>query len=285
MPKGLGKGLGALISNAEKGQKSDSLNILNIEIAKIKPNKYQPRKEFDPVKLNDLISSIQEKGIIQPISVRKINDNEYELIAGERRMRAAKAAGFDKVPAIVKDVKDEDMLELAIIENIQRDDLNPIEEANAYNRLLEEFELTHDDLSKKVGKDRSTITNTLRLLNLPINIQEHVSRGTISMGHARVLLALEEPSTKMDICEHIIKGGLSVRQAEQLVGKLKKGREKNIREQMKKDVHVLDAEKQLQYVLGTKVRIKGKKSGKIEIYYHNLEDLNRIYEIIKKVGK
>ncbi|MEI7904972.1 MAG: ParB/RepB/Spo0J family partition protein, partial [Candidatus Firestonebacteria bacterium] len=222
MPKGLGKGLGALIPESNNGQQMASREekqaakegIYDIEISKIIPNKYQPRKEFNPEKLKDLVASIKEKGVIQPISVRKIGEEQYELIAGERRLRATKEAGLNIIPAIVKAVNDEDMLELALIENIQRDDLNSIEEAQAYRRLIEEFSLTHDDLSKKVGKDRSTITNILRLLNLPVSIQEHVSRETISMGHARVLLSLESVNLQNTICESVIKKGLSVRQTE-----------------------------------------------------------------------
>ena len=282
MPKGLGKGLGALIPTGEKEEVRTG--VMELEISKIKPNRYQPRERFDPVKLNDLIASIQEKGLIQPVLVRKTGPDSYELIAGERRLRAAKEAKLEKIPVIIRDVKNEDMLELALIENIQREDLNPMEEAKAYQRLAEEFELTHEDISKKVGKDRSTITNTLRLLNLPSEIQANVSRGTISMGHARVLLGIDDVSFQNGLCEAIIKKGLSVRQTEVLASKIKKSKDKAFKEELTKDVHVLDAEKQLQYIFGTKVKIRGKKKGKIEIHYYSAEDLNRIYEIIKKLG-
>ena len=248
------------------------------------PNKYQPRKEFNPEKLRDLVASIKEKGVIQPISVRKIGDDKYELIAGERRLRATREAGLEKIPAIVKDVKDEDMLELALIENIQRDDLNSIEEAVAYKRLIDEFGLTHDEMSKKVGKDRSTITNALRLLNLPAKIQDYVSRETISMGHARVLLGIENANLQYTICENIIKKSLSVRQCESLVSRLKKiekGPKKSI---IDVDVHIAEAEKKMQYALGAKVKVKGRTKGKIEIYYSGLDELNRVYELIKDVA-
>lgn len=284
MPKGLGKGLGALIPTGEEKQEVKKGGIAELEISKIKPNRFQPREGFDPIKLNDLIASIQEKGVIQPILVRKIGPDEYELIAGERRLKAAKEANLEKIPVIIRDVKDEDMLELALIENIQREDLNSIEEAKAYKRLSDEFQLTHEDISKKVGKDRSTITNTLRLLNLPKNIQDYVSRETISMGHARVLLSLDDVSLQNSICETIVKKGLSVRQIESLISKIKKSKDKTLKEQVEKDIHILDAEKQLQYIFGSKVRIKGRKKGKIEIHYYSLEDLNRIYELIKKLG-
>lgn len=280
MPKGLGKGLEALIPSHKEEVKS---GIEEIEVDKIKPNKYQPRKNFDQTKLNNLIASIQEKGIVQPILVRKISENEYELIAGERRLRAAKEAKLSKIPVIIKDVKDGDMLELALIENIQRDNLDSIEEANAYKRLTEEFNLTHEEIAKKVGKDRTTITNTMRLLSLPSKIQEYVSRETISVGHAMVLLGIEGTSLQDNICENIIKKRLSVRQTEALSAKIKKSGDK-LKPQPEIDIHIIDAEKQLQYIFGTKVKIKGKKKGKIEICYYTLDELNRIYEIMKKMG-
>lgn len=282
MPKGLGKGLGALIPSSKKEEVK--IGVAEIEISKIRPNKYQPRGEFNPVKLNDLIASIQEKGVIQPISVRKIGPDEYELIAGERRLRAAKEAKLDKIPVTIRDVNDEDMLELSLIENIQREDLSPIEEARAYKRLSDEFQLTHEDISKKVGKDRSTITNTLRLLNLPKEIQDNVSRETISTGHARVLLGIDDISLQNSICDAIVKKGLSVRQTEALVSKIKRSKEKTLKEQIVKDIHILDAEKQLQYIFGAKIKIKGRKKGKIEIYFYSADDLNRLYELIKKLG-
>ena len=296
MAKGLGKGLGALIPESNKGahispqvEKQAEIQtakegILDIEINQIIHNKYQPRKEFNPEKLNDLIASIKEKGVIQPISVRKIGENQYELIAGERRFRATKEAGFLKIPAIVKAVDDEDMLELALIENIQRADLNPIEEAQAYRRLITEFNLTHDDLSKKVGKERSTITNILRLLNLSGKIQGYVSRETISMGHARVLLGLESPNLQDSICESVIKKGLSVRQAEGLVFRLKKIQKGKKVPNADIDVHIAEAEKQMQYALGAKVKVRGRLKGRIEIHYANLDELNRVYDLIKDMG-
>ena len=296
MQKGLGKGLGALITGS--GPQTPAQNspqstektviregIIDIEIDYIIPNKYQPRKEFNPEKLKDLVASIKEKGVIQPISVRKIGIDKYELIAGERRLRATKEAGFTKIPAILKDVKDEDMLELALIENIQRDDLNSIEEAAAYKRLIDEFGLTHDEMSKKVGKDRSTITNALRLLNLPAKIQDYVSRETISMGHARVLLGIENANMQYTICENIIKKGLSVRQSESLVSRLKKIEKGPKKPVIDLDVHIAEAEKKMQYALGAKVKVKGRTKGKIEIYYSGLDELNRVYELIKDVAK
>ncbi len=296
MQKGLGKGLGALITGSgpqtptqNSQQNTDNTvireGIIDIEIGNIIPNKYQPRKEFNPEKLKELVASIKEKGVIQPISVRKIGADKYELIAGERRLRATKEAGLAKIPAILKDVKDEDMLELALIENIQRDDLNAIEEAVAYKQLIDEFGLTHDEMSKKVGKDRSTITNALRLLNLPAKIQDYVSRETISMGHARVLLGIENANLQYTICENIIKKALSVRQSESLVSRLKKIEKGPRKAIIDIDVHIAEAEKKMQYALGAKVKVKGRAKGKIEIYYSGLDELNRVYELIKDVNK
>jgi ParB family chromosome partitioning protein len=289
MPKGLGKGLGALIPGSNTispviERKDEKHFGLHIAIDKIKPNKYQPRKEFDSIELANLMASIQEKGIIQPISVRKIGSDEYELISGERRLRASKELKKETIPAIIRDVKDEDMLELALIENIQRDDLNPIEEATAYKRLQDEFGLTHEEVSKKVGKERSTITNMLRLLNLPFKIQEYVSRGTISVGHARVLLGIGEFDLQEKLCETAVKRGMSVRQIEQMAAAIKKGEIRDIKKAQDKDVHIAEAEKQMQYTLGTKVKIVGKKKGKIVIEFYTMEDLNRVYEMIQSIG-
>ncbi|OGF46745.1 MAG: hypothetical protein A2452_09330 [Candidatus Firestonebacteria bacterium RIFOXYC2_FULL_39_67] len=289
MPKGLGKGLGALIPGSNTinpviDRKDVKHFGVEIDISKIKPNKYQPRKEFDPVELSNLMASIQEKGIIQPVSVRKIGEDTYELISGERRLRASKELKKLTIPAIVRDVKDEDMLELALIENIQRDDLNPIEEAAAYKRLQDEFGLTHEEVSKKVGKERSTVTNMLRLLNLPFKIQEYVSRGTISVGHARVLLGIDQFDIQEKLCDTAVKRGMSVRQIEQMAAAIKKGEIKDIKKAQDKDVHIAEAEKQMQYTLGTKVKIIGKKKGKIVVEFYTMEDLNRIYEMIQSIG-
>ena len=291
MPKGLGKGLGALIPGSNTINPVSEQIItdkgfgIDIAISKIKPNKYQPRKEFDPIELSNLMASIQEKGIIQPVSVRKVGTDEYELISGERRLRACKELKKETIPAIIRDVKDEDMLELALIENIQRDNLNPIEEASAYKRLQDEFGLTHEEVSTKVGKERSTITNMLRLLNLPFKIQEYVSRGTISVGHARVLLGMDEFDAQEKLCEATISRGLSVRQVEKMASDLKKGKIRDIKKAQDKDVHIADAEKQMQYILGTKVKIIGKKKGKIVIEFYSMEDLNRIFELIQDIDK
>lgn len=289
MPKGLGKGLGALIPGSNTispmVDKTEEKRFgIEIDINKIRPNKYQPRKEFDPVELASLMASIQEKGIIQPISVRKVGVDEYELISGERRFRASRELKKSTIPAIIRDVADEDMLELALIENIQRDDLNPIEEAAAYKRLQDEFGLTQEDVSKKVGKERSTVANMLRLLNLPLKIQKYVSRGTISVGHARVLLGIDEYDLQEKLCEKAVKTGMSVRQIEATAAAIKKGEIKDIKKEQDKDVHIAEAEKQMQYTLGTKVKIIGKKKGKILVEFYTMEDLNRIYEMIQSIG-
>ena len=211
----LGRGLAALIP--EKARKSNEARVEYLKIGKIKPNKYQPREEFDDKKLGELISSIKEKGVIQPILVRTSGDG-YEIIAGERRLRAAKALAMEDVPALVRDVDDADMLGLALIENIQRAELNPIEEAHAYQRLMDEFQFTQDKIGQVVGKDNTTISNSLRLLALPRKIQEYLSGGILSVGHAKVLLSLPSTAAQLDFSKKAIRKGLSVRALEKLIG-------------------------------------------------------------------
>lgn len=275
----LGKGLGALISEIE-GEEISA--VVDISVDKIKSNKFQPRKDFNQDKLKDLISSIKEKGVIQPVLVRKIEDGFYELIAGERRLRATQAIGLKMIPAIIKEATNAEMLELALIENIQREDLNPIEEAHAYRQLIEEFNITHEDLSKRVGRDRATITNALRLLKLPEDVQEYIARGDITAGHARALLSLEGKSSIIGLCIKIIQKGLSVREAEAIVNNLKSGIIKH-RKIVQVDPHQREIEDELKRLLGTKVRIfHGKNGGRIEIEYYSNEDLGRILEIMRK---
>lgn len=275
----LGRGLSALIPDVKIGETvvEKTGEILEIELSNIRQNKYQPRLNFKDETQKELIASIQEKGLIQPIIVRKIEDG-YELIAGERRFRAAKSLGFEKIPAIIKSVSDEEALELSLIENIQREDLSPIEEAKAYERLTSVFNLTQDDIAKKVGKDRTTIANSIRLLKLPEDIQEKLSSGEISVGHAKVLLGLENPSDQRKIADQIIKDGLSVRDTEKAVLKIKEP-PVHKRKMAYKDQQILALEEHIQKVLGTKVTIcQGKKKGKIEIEYYSQDDLNRILE-------
>jgi ParB family chromosome partitioning protein len=275
----LGRGLSALIPDVKANEPvSENISGVNeLEVNKIVKNKYQPRLSFDDEAQKELISSIKEKGLIQPIIVRKM-ENGYELIAGERRFRAAKALGMQKVPAIIKDVSDEESLELSLIENIQRENLNPIDEAKAYKRLATEFNMSQDNISAKVGKERATVANSMRLLNLPDDIQGKLSIGEISVGHAKVLLGLENQAEQRKLVEKIIKDGLSVRETEKAVAEIKEP-PVHKRKMAFKDTQIIALEEHMQRVLGTQVKIcQGKKKGKIEINYYSQEDLERLLE-------
>lgn len=275
MKPALGKGLSALIPE----KKQSSSGILELDINIITPNEYQPRRFFDDKALDDLVSSIREKGVIQPVIVRRISDRAYELIAGERRWRASKKAGLDKIPAIVKEAAPAEALELALIENIQREDLNPLETAEAFQRLIKDFSLTHDELSKKVGKDRATVTNYLRILKLPSEVKRWIAEGSLSIGHAKALLQIDDPLAQTAAARKIIKNGLSVREAEALSKKTSTSRPKP---KASRDPQIASLEEKLIQSLGTKVRLihKSKKGGKIEIEYYSLEELDRLLEIL-----
>ncbi|MBI4683250.1 MAG: ParB/RepB/Spo0J family partition protein [Nitrospirae bacterium] len=279
MKPALGKGLSALIPQKEK-EKGKSREILDLDIKNIKPNEYQPRRIFKDSALNDLVASIKENGVIQPIIVRTSSDNTYELIAGERRLRAAGIAGLKVIPAIVKEAAPVEALELALIENIQREDLNPLETAEAFQRLINEFSLTHDDLSKKVGKDRATVSNYLRILKLPADIKKLIAEGSISIGHAKALLQIENRRIQLDVAKKILHSGLSVREVEKLsrkVASLDASKQKP-----SKDPQIASLEEKLIHSLGTKVRLihKSNKRGRIEIDYFSLEELDRLLEIL-----
>ena len=278
MEKRLGKGLEALIP----GKTQDAVaseRISKLKINTITPNKSQPRKKFADEKLTDLKNSIKEKGIIQPIIVRPV-DGGYELIAGERRFRAVKDLGYEDIPAIVKDVGDADSLELSLIENIQREELNPVEEARAYLELIEKFKFSQDEISKAVGKDKSTVSNTLRLLTLPGLIQEYISDSLISMGHAKAILPLATERAKIRFAKRIMKRNLSVRQTEELI---KQRLQKTSKRTPEKDEHLARIEEDMQHFLGTRVKvIHGKKRGRIEIFYYSNEDLDRILDLMRK---
>lgn len=277
MKTALGKGLSALIQ--EKGKTE---GILELDISTIVPNEYQPRKAFKDDALKELASSIKEKGVIQPIIVRKDTDNTFKLITGERRWRAAKMAGLTKLPAIVKDAAPAETLELALIENIQREDLNPLEAAEAFHRLINDFNLTHDDLSRKIGKDRATVTNYLRILKLPSEIKAWIAEGYLSIGHAKALLQIENVMAQLDAARKIIKKGLSVREAEALSKKPSSASVSARKTHAWKDPQIASLEDSLKQSLGTKVRLihKGKKGGKIEIEYYSLDELDRLLEIL-----
>lgn len=273
--KALGRGLSALIP--EKINTQDK--ITKLKTSEIVTSRFQPREDFDPERLTELISSIKEKGIIQPILVRvREEDGSYELIAGERRLRAARAAGLEEIPAIIKNVDDTEHLEMSLIENIQRENLNPIEQAHAYKRLLEEFGLSQEEIARAVGKDRTTITNILRLLNLPEDVQRAVQNAEISFGHAKVLLSLTSAAKQLEFCKKIIKENLSVRQAENLISAVHASRRKR---KVSADPHIITIEEDLQRRLGTRVIISaGKKKGTIKIEFYSNADLDRILNLI-----
>jgi ParB family chromosome partitioning protein len=281
MKPALGKGLSALIPQKEK-EKGKNREILDLDIKTIKPNEYQPRRIFKDSALNDLVASIKEKGVIQPIIVRTSSNNSYELIAGERRLRAAGIAGLKVIPAIVKEVASVEALELALIENIQREDLNPLETAEAFNRLIKEFNLTHDDLSQKVGKDRATVTNYLRILKLPLEIKKWIAEGSLSIGHAKALLQVENQRLQLEIASKIIKSGLSVRETEALSRKSASPGTSSSKLHSSRDPQISSLEEKMMHSLGTKVRLvhKSNKRGRIEIDYFSLEELDRLLDIL-----
>jgi ParB family chromosome partitioning protein len=281
--RALGKGLSALIPQKEMvtgntaTMTGDQESILRITTSSIKTNKYQPRLDFNQEKLADLVNSIKEKGIVQPILVRR-TDAGYELIAGERRLRAAKSLNLETVPAIVKDVADVDMLELSLIENIQREGLNPIEEARAFQKFITDFQFTQEKIAQALGKDRSTIANTLRLLSLPKKIQDYISQGLITTGHAKAILGLPTEISQVKMSESVVRNGLSVRETENAIARRAAGLKKIV---VAKDANLVDIEGQLQKALGTRVRIfHGKKRGRIQIDYYSLEDLNRLLNML-----
>jgi len=276
----LGKGLGALLPDIEK---EDRKNFFFCGIEEIVPSRYQPRKGFDEGKLNELAASIKEKGVIEPLIVRKV-DKGYELIIGERRWRAAQRAAIKEVPVIVRDVSPGEALELALIENLQREDLNPLEEAEAYKRLMEEFHYTQEELAKRIGKDRTTVANAVRLLKLPEEIKASIADESITSGHARALLGLDSPDEQKMACKEIIKREFSVRETERLVKRIalrKSKQSAGVRPSPEEDLHTRYLEETLRRFLGTQVRIpkKGRK-GKIEIEFYSDEDLERIIEKI-----
>ena len=277
--RGLGRGLEALIPTmSEQGVVKELL------ITDIVANKYQPRNEFNEEALEELAESINQYGLLQPVIVRKVL-NGYELIAGERRWRAAQKNGAKTIPAIVREYSDIETTEIALIENLQRENLNAIEEAGAYQRLVNEFGLTQEELAKKIGRSRSHIANFIRLLNLPEIVQEYVSRGTLTMGQVRPLLTLESEDLQIEAAEYIIAEDLSARDAEKLVKKLMKEpqvlQEELEEEEYKEDIFVVEAEDVLKMALGTKVKIKpGKKKSKIEIEFYSADDLERLVEVL-----
>ncbi len=283
--RALGKGLSALIPEKTVEEAVHKEEIVYVQSEQIKPNPFQPREDFNQQSIEELAQSIKEKGVIQPLLVRRRGDN-YELIAGERRLRAANSLGLKEIPIIVRNVTDQDSLELALIENIQREDLNPIEEAHAYQHLLDKFNVTQEKISEVLGKARVTITNTLRLLKLPHEIQEEMKKGRISFAHGRALLEIEDTNHQRRLAQDIIAKGLSVRELESLI---KTSRPKVFKRKIgtgQREPIVAILEEQLQHALATKVRIsKRKKRGHINIEFYSQEDLERIVNVIRGGSK
>ena len=276
----LGRGLGALIDDAEKLQ---SAGINEIELSKIEANPFQPRTKFDAEALNELAESIKEIGLIQPITLRKVAENKYQIIAGERRFRAAQLAGLETIPAYVRKAKDDGMLEMALVENIQREDLDAIEIALSYQRLIDELEYTQEELSSRVGKKRSTIANYLRLLKLPAVIQKGLIDKQISMGHARAIINIGNPETQIHIFEQTIKHGYSVRKVEELVRELNSDKEGEKVKKQKFPKEFAQIKNQLDTLFKSKIdfSMNDKGKGKIVIPFKSEKDLERIVKIIE----
>ena len=307
--KGLGKGLGAIFGedvvkeNKEETEKKakakaeakaaeemdEKGRILMLKLDLVQPNKEQPRKTFDEEKINELAESIKNYGVLQPLLVQK-NDSFYEIIAGERRWRAAKAAGLKEVPAVLKEYSKQEAMEISLIENVQRADLNPIEEALGYKQLIDEFGLTQEEIAVRVAKSRTVITNTMRLLKLDEQIQNMLVQGVITSGHARALLSLEDIQMQLKAAKEILDKKLSVRETERLVKRLQKEASGEKKEEKKKDETVAliyqDLEDRMKSVMGTKVSIhnKDKNKGRIEIEYYSEAELERIVEMIESIG-
>jgi ParB family chromosome partitioning protein len=281
--RALGKGLNALLPTrptqqpaAESTPVGEEVTRLAIEL--IEPNPLQPRRVFQHDRIEELAQSIRANGIIQPLVVRRRGEH-YQLVAGERRWRAAKVAGVTHVPIVVKEIPDERLLEITLIENIQREDLNAIETAQAFDRLCRELQLNHEEVGQRTGKDRSTIANLIRLLQLPPDIQQLIAERRLSIGHARALLALPTAELQREVAEKSVAQGWSVRQVERLTQKMMEGRQPKTPDQVQADPNVKFAIQELERVLGTKVRIieRAKQKGRIEIDYYSSEDLDRIY--------
>lgn len=285
----LGKGLGNLfgddVMEQSKNQEKVESNETNIKLSLIEPNRDQPRKGFDEESIKELADSIKQYGILQPLLVQK-KDDYYEIIAGERRWRAAKLAGLKEVPVVIKEYSRQQMMEIALIENVQREDLNPIEEAQAYQQLIQEFDLTQEEIAIRVSKNRATITNTMRLLKLDERIQEMLIQQSISSGHARALLALEDKEQQYVIAKKIIEHKLSVREVEKLVktiGKVKTKKNKGVDTGL--DLIFNDLEERMKQIMGTKVNInkRDRYKGKIEIEYYSEAELERLVELIESI--
>jgi ParB family chromosome partitioning protein len=278
--KALGRGLSALLSDSL----AQGDELLEIDIDLIEPNPDQPRLRFDETKLEELAQSIRSNGLVQPILLRRVPGGRYQIVAGERRWRAAQRAGLHKLSSVVREIPDSKLLELALIENIQRQELNPIEEAQAYQRLIRDFKMTQDEVAQRVGKDRSSVANYLRLLKLPAQIQKMLEDGSLSMGHARALLGLDSERLQTDLANDIVNRKLSVRDTEQAVKRASSGSSgKESSTPIRNDANIRAAELRLKRHLGTQVKIQlGQSGGKIEIEFGSMSELDRIYSIIMR---
>ena len=274
----LGRGLGSLLNVSEN--KDENKFFDEIDINDITINKDQPREYFNEEKLSELSLSIKKHGIIQPVTVRKINDNKYQLISGERRYRASKLSGLTKIPAFIRNNNDDNLLEIALIENIQRENLNSLEIAISYKKLIDELKIKQEELGERVGKNRTTINNYLRLLKLPPSIQKGIKESKIQMGHARSLIAIEKSDVQLKIYHLILKNNLSVRKTEELVRNLNTKKLGNLKKNLKNN-EIIKLESKLSSFFGTKITTKGdEKSGKIIVPYKSTNDLNRILELL-----
>ncbi len=293
--RGLGKGIGALFGNdieetdivaqdIHQINENDKEKVTSLKLAQIEPNKEQPRKNFDEEKLQQLADSIKQHGVIQPIIVKDLNNGYYQIVAGERRWRASRIAGITEIPAIIRTYDELATMQIALIENLQREDLNPIEEALSYKALLDDFALTQEKVSEQVGKSRSAIANTIRLLSLPKQVQKLLEEGAISGGHARAILSVTSEEGKLQLAEKIIENGLNVRQAEQLAKALnaqKQEKEPTQPQTSAFDLQLQGIQKRMSDLLGTKVKIlNGAKKGKIEIEYYSANDLERVLKLL-----
>jgi len=294
----LGRGLSALISSGKSVEQvlrkeipieprlsaarpETPTGVGYVEVARLSPNRFQPRKQIDDAQLRELADSIKEKGVLAPILVRRRPDGDYEVIAGERRLRAAQLLKLERVPVVVRDVSDQEALVLSIIENIQREELNPIEEAQAFSRLIGDFSLTQEGVAQAVSKDRSTVANILRLLTLPQEVQRAISDGLLSFGHGKALLSLDSVPQQIRLTRMVLSNSLSVRELEAQIAHTKPIRRAGLRIPKPKDPHVVDLEKRLQQNLGTRVKIvEGKKRGRIQIEYFSPQDRERILSFL-----
>ncbi len=276
--RALGRGLDALMPEGRAGRAEQPWEV---PVDRVRPNPYQPRRQFSEDEMAELVESIRKHGVLQPVLVRRAGD-DYELVAGERRWRAAMAAGLKSLPAVIRECTDRQLMEMALVENLQREDLNAIEEAAAYRLLLQEFTMTQEDIAERVGKSRPHVANTLRLLQLPAEVQDLIREGRLSAGHGRALMGLSDGSLQRRVAERALTERLSVRQLEELVQALSRRRE---RKQARSRTPELAAiEDRLQELLGTKVRISGERRGRVEIRFYSSEDLERIVDLLLGVS-